>query len=148
MTDAELRETADSAEPYGLLYNYAARGSDIDFVGQEQFDGRDVFKLKVTLSRGAVRWLYLDTETALEIKLETLRTVSGRERRVETVYSDWQEIEGLLIAYRQDTRTAGDSESHFLTVESVVVNPSLDDTRFAMPTSAVSDLGVTQQASL
>jgi len=148
MTDAELRETADSAEPYGLLYNYAARGSDVDYIGQEQFDGRDVFKLEVTLSRGGVRWLYLDTETALETKLETLRTVSGQERRVETIYSDWQEIEGLLIAQRQDTRTEGHSESHFLTVESVVVNPSLDDTRFTMPTSAVSDLGVTQQASL
>jgi hypothetical protein len=136
MTDAELRETADSADPYGLLYNYAARGSDVEFVGQESLDGRDAFKLRVTLSRGAVRWLYLDTETALEVKLETTRTVSGRERKVETLYSDWRDKDGLLIAHRQDTRTVGDTESHFLTVDSVTVNPPLEDSRFRMPTAS------------
>jgi len=133
MTDAELRETADSADPYGLLYDYAARGSDVELVGQESLEGRDVFKLKVTLSRGGVRWLYLDAETALEVKLETMRTVAGRERRVETLYSEWQEVDGLLIALRQDTRTEGDEESHFLTVDSVIVNPRLEDSRFRMP---------------
>jgi hypothetical protein len=44
--------------------------------------------------------------------------------------------------------TVGDTESHFLTIDSVTVNPPLDDTRFAMPTSAVSDRGFTQRASL
>ena len=138
MTDAELRETADSAEPYGLLYDYAARGSDVELVGQELFNGRDTFKLKVTLSRGGVRWLYLDAETALEVKLETTRTVSGRERLVETLYSDWRETDGLLIAHRQDTQTKGDEESHFLTVDSVTVNPTLEDSRFRMPVAVNS----------
>jgi len=136
MTDAELRETADSAEPYGLLYNYAARGSDVEFVGQESLDGRDAFKLKVTLSRGAVRWLYLDTETALEVKLETMRTISGRERLVETSYDNWQETDGLLISRWQETLTIGDTESHFLTVDSVTVNPPLEDSRFRMPVAS------------
>jgi hypothetical protein len=105
----------------------------------------------VTLSRGAVRWLYLDIETALEVRLETTRTVSGRERLVQTSYHDWQETDGLLISRWQDTLTVGDTESHFLTIDSVTVNPPLDDTRFAMPTSAVravSDRGFTQRASL
>jgi hypothetical protein len=133
MTEAELREMADSAEPYGLLYNYAERGSDVEYVGQEQVDGRDTHKLKVTLSRGGVRWLYLDAETALEVKMETTRIVTGRERRVATDYSDWREVDGLLIAHRQDTRTEGDEEAHFLTVERVTVNPPLDDDRFRRP---------------
>lgn len=137
MTEAEYREAADSAEPYGLLYNYAARGSDVELVGQEQLDGRDVFKLKITLARGGVRWLTLDAETALEVKLETTRIVSGRERRVETILSGWREADGLLISRRQDTRTEGDTESHFLTVDSVSVNPPLDDARFVMPSTTV-----------
>jgi hypothetical protein len=87
------------------------------------------------MSRGGVRWLYLDVESALEVKLETMRTVSGRERLVETSYYDWQETEGLLIPRRQETLTVGDTKSHFLTVESVTVNPPLDDARFAMPVS-------------
>lgn len=133
MTEAEYRETADMADPYGLLYNYAARGSEVDFMGQEQTEGRETFKLKVTLSRGGVRWLYLDVESALEVKMETMRTISGRERLVETYYYDWQETDGLLIPRRQETLTVGDTESHFMTVEKVTVNPPLEDARFAMP---------------
>ena len=144
MTEAELRETADGAEPYGPLYNYAARGSDVELAGRETLDGRDVFKLKVTLAMGSVRWLYLDAETALEVKMETTRTVAGRERRVETVYSDWRQTDGLLIAHRQDTRTAGDTDSHFLTVDSVTVNPPLDDARFKMPVSLNASSGSIQ----
>ena len=140
MTEAELRETADSSDLYGLLYDYAARGHVVELQGREQVEGRDAFKLKVTLPRGGVRWLYLDAETALEVKLEALRTIAGREFRVETRYSDWQESDGLLIAHRQETLTVGDKESHFLTVDSVSVNPPLDDSRFAMPaTDAVND---------
>ena len=88
----------------------------------------------MTLPKGAERWLYIDAETALEVKLETRRIVAGRQRRVDTIYSDWQATDGLLIARRQDTRTEGDEESHFLTVGSVIVNPAIDDSRFEMPT--------------
>jgi hypothetical protein len=148
MTETEYRETADTADPYGPLYNYAARGSEVDYLGSEQVDGRDTYKLKVTLSRGGVRWLYLDAGSALEVKLETMRTISGRQRRVETFYHDWQLVDGLLISRRLETQTDGFTESHFLTVDSVQVNPLLDDSRFVMPTSTGSSNGSIQKASL
>lgn len=135
MTEVEMRETADSADPYGLLYNYAARGHDVELVGQELIDGRDTYKLQVTLPQGGVRWLYIDAETALEVRLEAMRTVAGREMRVETEYVNWQDVDGLLVPRRQETRTEGDEISHFITVDSVTVNPLLDDARFSMPVS-------------
>lgn len=135
MTDAELRETADSADLYGLLFDYRARGHAIEILGHETIDGRDTVKLEVTLPRGGVRVVYLDAETALEVKVDAVRTLRGRERRVTTRYLDWQDSGGLLIARRQETLTEGDSESHFVTVESVNINPPLDDARFAPPAS-------------
>ena len=141
MTELEYQETADSTDPYGLLYDYAARGSEIDLLGQDTLDGRNTYKLQVTLPKGGVRWLYLDEETALEIKLEAIRIVAGRERLVKTYYHDWESTDGLLIARRQETLTDGDSQSHFLTVDSVVVNPVLDDERFEMPVSRSASQG-------
>jgi hypothetical protein len=85
--------------------------------------------------------VYLDAESGLEIKLDALRTLRGRERRVETFYHDWQEAEGLLIPRRQETRTEGAKESHLLTVETVRVNPPLEDSRFAMPAAAPAGAG-------
>jgi hypothetical protein len=133
MTAAELRETAGSVDPYGPLYDHAARGNKLEYLGQQQLQGRDTHKLQVTLPQGAVRWLYLDAETALEVKLETVRMIAGKELLVETRYTDWQAQDGLLIARRLDTKTEGDSESHFLTISSVDVNPQIDDARFLMP---------------
>lgn len=133
MTEAELRETVDSSDPYGLLYDFSGRGHKIELVGQEIVDGREIYKLQVTLPRGGIRWLYVNSETALETRLETNREIVGREQLVETRYVDWMEIEGLLIPSRQETRIAGDDESHFITVESVIINPALEDSDFAMP---------------
>jgi outer membrane lipoprotein-sorting protein len=148
MTETELRTAADTSDLYGLLFDYAARGHSVELLGQEVVAGRDAFKLKVILSGGAVRWVYLDAETALEIKAEALRTIAGRQRLVETFYSDWQDKDGLLIARRQDTATEGDPKSHFLTVESVTVNPAIDDSRFAMPTTTSASLGSIGKAPL
>jgi hypothetical protein len=133
MTETELKEAADTADLYGLLFDYSARGHTLELVGHEQVQGRDTFKLKVTLPAGSVRWVYLDAETALEVKLDKLRTLGGRDLTVETFYYEWKDTDGLLIPRRQETWSEGSKESHFLTVESVTVNPPLDDTRFAMP---------------
>jgi len=85
------------------------------------------------MPRGAVRWIYIDEETGLDIKLESMRVRAGRQRLVETYYYDWQETDGLLIPRRQETLTEGDDEFHFMTVDRVHGNPKLDDSRFAVP---------------
>ena len=133
MTENEFHMAADSSDLYGLLYKYKERGHAIEILGLETVAGRETFKLKVSLPSGDVRWVYLDKETALEVKVEALRNLAGRKLRVETFYHDWQDTNGLLIASRQETQTEGDEESHFLTIESVEINPQIDDNRFTMP---------------
>ena len=134
MTDDELAAMADTAEIDGLLFQSDVRGHKVELLGKEDVAGRSAFKLQVTLPHGDLRWVYLDEETALDIKIEATRMVSGKLRLVETYFDDWREEEGLLIARRQETRTEGDDESYFLSIESVRVNPLIDDSRFQMPT--------------
>jgi len=136
MSEADLKETADSADLYGLLYNYEKRGIQIELVGNEIIQGRDALKLKISLPRGGVRWLYLDAETALEIKLESLRTIRGKERLVSTSFYDWRNINGALISHRQKTNTEGSVDSNFLTVDSVILNPNIRDSRFDLPNNS------------
>jgi outer membrane lipoprotein-sorting protein len=136
LTADELREAASSADPYGPLFDYARRGHEVALLGRKPIQGRDAFELKVTLPGGAVRWVYLDAESGLEVKVDAVRKLGKRERRVETFYHDWQAAEGLLIPRRYETRTEGVKDMHLLTVETVRVNPPLDDSRFAMPAAA------------
>jgi hypothetical protein len=133
MTEAELGLAADTADLYGLLFDYAKRGHKVELLGNEVVQGQDTFKLKVTLPGGSVRWVYLDAKSGLEIKVEALRRLRKRDRVVETFYHDWQVTDGLLIARRLETRTEGEKTIHPFTVQSVLVNPPLADARFAMP---------------
>jgi hypothetical protein len=133
MTAAEVREAADLGDPYGLLFDYRRRGHRVELLGRGTVEGRDAYELEVTLPGGAVRQVWLDAETALELEVDATRVVAGRERRVQTFYRDWRTFGGLRVPSRQETRTEGSPELHALTVDSVRVNPSLDDARFARP---------------
>jgi outer membrane lipoprotein-sorting protein len=132
LTQEELREAAASADPYGLLFDYVRRGHAVELLGREQVQGRDAFKLKVTLPGGAVRWVYVDGESGLEVKVDAMRRIAGREQRVETFYHDWKAADGLLVPRRYETRAEGAKASHLLTVDTVLVNPPIDNARFAM----------------
>jgi hypothetical protein len=133
MTDQEHRAMAGAVSIDGLLVNAVKRGGVVKLVGKDVVAGRSAAKLEVTLPSGKMHWVYIDDETGLDLKVETTRLLRGQERIVETFFYDWQETDGLLIPRRQESRTQGDDDFHFVTVDSVLSNPSLDDARFAMP---------------
>jgi len=135
MTDAELREMADAADIDGLLFDSARRGHEIVLLGKEDVDGREADKLEVVLPGGAKRWVYLDAETALEIKMESTRFLRGKDQLITTYFSDWRKTDGVLLPWRQDTLAEGSTDSNFITVEQVIINQPIDDWHFEMPVS-------------
>jgi outer membrane lipoprotein-sorting protein len=136
MATEEVRELAPTADPWGLLFDYAARKHVIELVGEEKVRDHNTYKLKVTMPGSVVRWVYLDTETGLEVKVEAVRKLRGRMRRVETYYHEWRPADGLLMARRYEVRTEGARKGQTLTVAEVRVNPKLDDSRFGKPPPA------------
>ena len=147
MTEAELRESADMASIDGLLFDYKARGHKIELEGRTKVNGKDAFKLKVTLPAGAVRRVYLDADTGLELKMEAKRKRGKREWLVETYYQDWKETAGLLIPHRQETRAEGRKKSHLFFVAEVRVNPPLEQARFGKPASVAPKAAAIQPAA-
>jgi hypothetical protein len=139
MTEEEYRSLAGSASIEGLLFGSEDKGYDVDIVGREMLNGREVIKLEIRMPGETMRWLYLDAETALETRMEFTRFLRGKDQLVATDYSDWQETDGLWIARRQDTGNVGSGQTNFVTVERVEINPSIDDARFQMPQGAVAD---------
>jgi hypothetical protein len=133
MATEEARMMADTASIDGFLLDSYERGFKIELLGKEDVAGRPASKLKVTMPGGTVRWIYLDEETGLEVKLEYTRTIGGKQRLVETMYSSWRTEGGLMFPGRQETRTIGDKESQFVTVDRIVINPGIEDKRFKMP---------------
>jgi hypothetical protein len=97
-------------------------------------EGHDAYKLKLTMKGGQVRHLWVDAQTFLEVKIEGIpRRMDGKMHPVEIYYRDYKSVSGLIVPYVLETTVQGVKQSHKMTVESVVVNPKLEDSLFAAP---------------
>ena len=121
----------------GFLVNYKEKGHRAELVGHDSVEGTDCYKIKVTLKDGDVRYYYLDSDSYLEIKIETQSTVRGAVVYTDTMLGDYEQVDGVYFPFSIEAgETNSPSDQHIrLTVEKIEINPNLDDNRFSVPTA-------------
>jgi hypothetical protein len=133
MPTESARSAIEGDEIGGPLADWKAKGHLVELVGRESLEGREAWKLKVTLSDSDARYLYLDARSFLQLRTEATRTVAGRPIEVEATYGDYQETAGVLFPREIAIGVKGRPPRLRIMVQSVEVNPVLDDARFRMP---------------
>ena len=68
-----MKTTAMQGDLDGPLVDYAAKGTRIELAGMEKVEGRDTYKLKLTMKNGAALHVWIDAETFPEAKIEGQR---------------------------------------------------------------------------
>lgn len=130
--EAKAQELQADFEP--LLVDYAGKGSQVALEGTDKVDGRDAYRLKVTLKNGTVQHVWIDAQSFLDVKVEGLpRRMDGTMRAVWIYQHDFKSIQGVAVPHVYETANEGNPRRHKMLVESVTVNPSLEDGRFAKP---------------
>ena len=122
----------EEADFDGPLVDYQARGIKVELVGQEQVEGTNTFKLKVTLQGGNVTLYYLDAEYYLPLRTETKRTIQGQELNIVTVLGDYKPEGGLMVPHSIQVTGQGPGAQGFV-IEKVEINPVINDQDFKMP---------------
>ena len=136
-TNEELKAASMEADLDGPLVDYAAKGTRVDLEGVEKVEGHDAYKLKLTMKGGQVRHLWVDAQTFMEVKIEGVpRRMDGKMRPVEVYMRDYRPVSGLMVPHLLETTVQGFKPSHKMTIESVIVNPKLEDSLFAKPKPA------------
>jgi hypothetical protein len=130
MSAEELRNTAGSADFEGPLVDYTAKGNKVELLGKDKVEGKDAYKLKVTLKDGQVRYDYIDVLSYLELKWEGSILYQGKELGVETLFRDYRKVDGLIFSFLLDSFTPETSTKQQIVLEKVEVNPPEDDARF------------------
>ena len=120
----------------GQLVDYKNKDHRAEYMGHDSVEGTDCYKIKLTLATGDVRYYYIDTDTFLELKEENELNIRGTVRYTETYYGDFEKVDGIYFPYAIETGGKGDSERVKMTIEKIVVNPPLPDSRFSMPMPA------------
>jgi hypothetical protein len=129
----------------GLLVDWKDKGHVVTLEGTEPAASGGAYKLKVTTKSGAIRYLYLDPKTYLEVR-QTGRVALGpdpatkamRFNEVSFTFSDWKDVDGVKFPFAIDEeRTGGGITQSFATfTEKIELNVAIDDSLFAMPSAA------------
>jgi hypothetical protein len=133
LTADELGNMAGGADLEGPLLDYVAKGNLIELIGKDSVEGRPAWKLKVTLPSGEVRYDYVDAESWLETKREGSIRNAGKPQDVESYFSDYRPVNGVMISWLIASSTPGTAYTHRIVFDSVAVDQAIDDTRFSLP---------------
>ncbi len=130
-TAGELKQASIEPGIDGWLIDYAAKGARVEAAGTEMVEDNAAYKLKVTRKDGQVRYVWVDGKSFLDIKTDgEPRRLDGRPHAVAVMLRDFRNDRGLMIPHVQETVVDGVKNTEKVTIESVTVNPVLDDSRF------------------
>jgi outer membrane lipoprotein-sorting protein len=128
-----LKQLQEQADFDGPLVDYKTKGNTVELVGKEKLEGSDVFKLKVTLKTGDVRYVYLDADQFLEIRTEGKTKIRGTDVEGEGTIGDYKDEGGLMIPHAMESGQKGSPQKMKMIIQKVELNVPLDDERFKMP---------------
>jgi hypothetical protein len=127
----ELRQAAAEPGIDGYLIDHAGKGAKVELAGTDKVEGHAAYKLKVTRKDGQVRQVWVDGQSFLELKVDGApRRLDGKLHAVAVYLRDYKQDQGLMVPHLQETVVQGVPKNEKVTIESVTLNPPLDDARF------------------
>jgi hypothetical protein len=133
-TAEELKSEQTQVDLDGYLIDYAAKGTKVELEGVESVEGHEAYKLKVTLKNGQVQRVWVDAESFLDVKVSGApHRMDGKMRDVFVYQRDFRVVQGVKIPFVLETAVDGYRDTHKNELESVVLNPKLDEALFAKP---------------
>lgn len=134
-TATELAAAGMQSDLDGALMDYAAKGTRVEVEGIDAVEGRDAYRLRLTLRNKHVVHTWIDAQTFLEVKIEGMpRKLDGKQHPVSIFLRDYRTVAGLKVPYQIETMVQGVPRTEKIEIEKVVVNPQLDEHRFSKPT--------------
>lgn len=125
MTEEMLKESADSYDAQGTLVNYKAKGHTVEYLGKEDVDGTECFKLRVNHKSGKSETMFIDPATYYAIKTVTKQKANGQEMEVATGLSNYKKLPEGIVVPMSLTLPFGE-----MTINKVEVNKPVDEKIF------------------
>lgn len=131
----DIRETKLEADPQGLLFNYKQKGYSVEYLGTDDLEGTDVFKLRLTTREGDMMYYFIDAQTYYVLK--TVKRVKFKDKEVKsyTQYSDFKKTDyGIVLPHSTQTvNENGAEQGGPVNFSKVEVNAVVDAKMFDKP---------------
>ncbi len=140
MSQDDTRALADDATIEGPLLSAKTRGSTVSYLGREDFEGTDTYKLRVNDRSGAEYVYFLDPDTYLEIRVVETRKLRGARQVTVTEYGDYERVNGVYFPFAVESGPLDSTpaQRQKLSIDAAQANIPVNDTMFKMPSAPVS----------
>lgn len=134
MSADEARAIADQESVGGALFNAKRDGSTLTYLGREDFDGTDTFKLKVAQKDGDEFVYLLEPETMLPIKVTETRRIRGSQQVSETELGDYEKVAGVYFPMSVESWQEGQpNQRQRMSIAKATANVPVTPALFAQP---------------
>jgi hypothetical protein len=135
----DTRGLAEDADFVGPLVDAQAKGNKIEYMGHDQVDGDDAYKLKVTLKNGDIFYYYLDPDTYIEIQIEKQQFIRGSVRESVTVLGSYKPVNGVMYPFFIESGPKNNPDQRGkITVTRMEANIPVEDSEFKMPATPLA----------
>lgn len=130
----DVRGLSEDADIDGPLVDAQAKGNKIEYLGHDQVDGDDAYKLKVTLKNGDIFYYYLDPDTYIEIQIEKQQFIRGSVRESITMLGSFKPVNGVMYPYFIESGPKNNPDQRGkITITRIDANVPIEDSEFKMP---------------
>jgi len=133
MEQEEMTSMEEEGETLiGPLTNYKEKGQTIEFVGKEDMEGTEVFKIMLTKKNKDVSYFFIDASTYMILKETSKMKFQDKEIEAESYYSNYKLFDGITLATTEEDKQGGQlvTQTH---MEAVEINQPVEDALFVMP---------------
>lgn len=125
MTADELKQSADDLDVQGKLIDYKSKGNTVEYLGKDDVEGTECYKLKVTTKAGNIETVFIDPKSYYIVRSIVKKTANGQESDVPTDLSNYKKLpEGIVVPF-SITLPFGE-----LVISKAEVNKQVDESTF------------------
>jgi len=120
--------------------DYAGKGHTVELDGTEEVDGTETYKIKMTKKEGDVVFYFFDTENFVPIMVRGFVDAGpAKGQATETFMSDYQEVDGLMIAHTTEQKVGGATAFSFTADEIELNAEDMKAKTFAFPSETAEE---------
>jgi hypothetical protein len=125
MTADNVKQGQDQLDVQGQLIDYKEKGNTVAFLGKDDVEGTECFKIKMTHPSGKEETIYIDAANYYHIRSVAKVKANGQEVEVTSNYGNFQKLpEGIVYPMNVD---GGNGPVALKTVE---INKPIDESIF------------------
>jgi hypothetical protein len=136
MTKDAEKAISRNADFEGQLINYKDKECKIELLGKEDFEGSQVYNIKLTSKDSDITNYYISADSFMIVKQTDNIKFDTKEITAETRFSNYKKIEGVMFPFSMESKSPGNPMGNStIVVESIETNIPVDDSIFKMPSA-------------